>query len=192
MSRLARTLLAAVGALVIAVGAGCSEEPAGPVTPPEASGSGSASPGASLPPVGMGCRELATQGRTLRLVNAPDRDNQLPFAGILRRGVGIWKQLAMRDSTAALAVVRSVIDLAKSLGALVVAEGIETHEQLATLRELGCDHGQGFLLGRPERSDQVLVAMRRAGARSWARKSPPAPARPAVDPEPRGAIALGA
>ncbi len=70
MSRLARTLLAAAGALVLAVGAGCAEEPAGPVTPPDATGSGSASPGASLPPVGTGCRELATQGRTLRLVNA--------------------------------------------------------------------------------------------------------------------------
>jgi EAL domain-containing protein (putative c-di-GMP-specific phosphodiesterase class I) len=30
-----------------------------------------------------------------------------------------------------------------------VAEGIESQEQLALLRELGCDLGQGFLLGRP-------------------------------------------
>jgi len=70
MSRLARTLLAAVGALMLAVGAGCAEEPPGPVPPPDATASGSASPGASLPPVGNGCRDLATQGRTLRLVNA--------------------------------------------------------------------------------------------------------------------------
>lgn len=31
----------------------------------------------------------------------------------------------------------------------VVAEGIETAEELQALRELGCEYGQGFLLGRP-------------------------------------------
>jgi len=71
MSRLARTLLAALGALVLVVGAGCTEQPpAGPNPLPNASGSVSASPGVTLPPVGNGCRDVATQGLTLRLVNA--------------------------------------------------------------------------------------------------------------------------
>ena len=47
------------------------------------------------------------------------------------------------------AVVRAIVDLARSLGLEPVAEGIETAEQLHTLRALGCVRGQGYLLGRP-------------------------------------------
>ncbi len=48
-----------------------------------------------------------------------------------------------------LAIVRGVIALARSLNLSVTAEGIETFEQLSHLRELGCNHGQGYLLSRP-------------------------------------------
>jgi sensor c-di-GMP phosphodiesterase-like protein len=54
------------------------------------------------------------------------------------------------------------MDLAKSLGALVVAEGIETQEQLDLLRALGCDQGQGYLLGRPGSPDEAAEVLRRA------------------------------
>lgn len=47
------------------------------------------------------------------------------------------------------AIVRAIITLAKSLGKSVVAEGIETDRQLAVLRSLGCETGQGFLVSRP-------------------------------------------
>ena len=47
--------------------------------------------------------------------------------------------------------VESVVRLAADLGIDVVAEGIETEEQLATLREIGVPLGQGFLLGAPAR-----------------------------------------
>ena len=47
------------------------------------------------------------------------------------------------------AVVKTVITLAKSLKKNVVAEGVETDEQLDKLIDLGCDEVQGFLLGRP-------------------------------------------
>ena len=47
------------------------------------------------------------------------------------------------------AIVRGVIALAQSLNLTVTAEGIETLEQLAQLRDLGCNHGQGYLLSRP-------------------------------------------
>ena len=47
------------------------------------------------------------------------------------------------------ALVRSVIQLATSMGMETVGEGIERPEQLERLRELGCTYGQGFLLARP-------------------------------------------
>ena len=49
----------------------------------------------------------------------------------------------------AKAVVRAVIDLAHAHDLTVVAEGIETSEQLEALRDMQCDMAQGFLLGRP-------------------------------------------
>jgi diguanylate cyclase (GGDEF)-like protein len=53
-----------------------------------------------------------------------------------------------RDPTA-LAITRTVMALAQTLGKHTVAEGIETPEQAELLRELGCDELQGFLFSRP-------------------------------------------
>ena len=50
-------------------------------------------------------------------------------------------------------VVKAIITLGNALGKTVVAEGIETAEQLATLRALGCRYGQGYLLARPMPAD---------------------------------------
>jgi EAL domain-containing protein (putative c-di-GMP-specific phosphodiesterase class I) len=46
-------------------------------------------------------------------------------------------------------IVRTVISLAKTLGMVVVAEGIETVHQLHQLRILDCEYGQGYLFSRP-------------------------------------------
>jgi len=51
-------------------------------------------------------------------------------------------------------VSRSIIDLAHSLNCDVIAEGIETSEQLRYLIDQGCDYGQGFFLARPLPVDQ--------------------------------------
>jgi diguanylate cyclase (GGDEF)-like protein len=48
-----------------------------------------------------------------------------------------------------LALVRAILALAKTLGIDAIAEGVETEEQRQSLIELGCSHGQGYLLGRP-------------------------------------------
>ena len=47
------------------------------------------------------------------------------------------------------ALIRSVVQLAASMNLKTVAEGIERPEQLARVKELGCDYGQGFLLAKP-------------------------------------------
>ena len=52
-------------------------------------------------------------------------------------------------------IVEAVVKLGHSLGLLVVAEGVETPLQLARLREIGCDHGQGYLFGRPRPAELV-------------------------------------
>ena len=53
------------------------------------------------------------------------------------------------DDTGKTALVRSIIGMAHSLGLEVVAEGVETKEQMEMLKELDCDAVQGYLFARP-------------------------------------------
>ena len=55
----------------------------------------------------------------------------------------------IEDDPRTAAVVASVVELGRTLGMDVVAEGVETPGQLAALRRLGCRFLQGYLLGRP-------------------------------------------
>jgi EAL domain-containing protein (putative c-di-GMP-specific phosphodiesterase class I) len=63
--------------------------------------------------------------------------------------------MGMHDKPQNVEIIRAVLNLAQSLGRRVVAEGIETTEQLAVLRKLGVHIGQGYLLSRPLRAEQV-------------------------------------
>jgi diguanylate cyclase (GGDEF)-like protein len=54
-------------------------------------------------------------------------------------------------------VVRGVIEMARSLGLGVIAEGVETEEQLALLAEEGCTLYQGFLCAPPVGADELLT-----------------------------------
>jgi diguanylate cyclase (GGDEF)-like protein len=56
---------------------------------------------------------------------------------------------AIGTEPTAEAIIRAVINLASSLGMLTCAEGVETDEQLATLRHEGCSEVQGYLFGKP-------------------------------------------
>jgi EAL domain-containing protein (putative c-di-GMP-specific phosphodiesterase class I) len=60
-------------------------------------------------------------------------------------------------------MVAAVVDLGHALGMKVVAEGVETDEQLLEVRTLGCDAAQGYLLCRPMRADQLEELIMHAG-----------------------------
>ncbi len=83
--------------------------------------------------------------------------------------------MGMESGAQNVEIVRAVLNLGLSLGRKVIAEGIETPEQLATLRSMGVPIGQGYLLSRPLKAEQVtgLLAL-----------SLTTPAEPAVSPEP--------
>ena len=53
------------------------------------------------------------------------------------------------------AIIRAIVSLADSLEMETCAEGVETHDDLALIRELGCSHVQGYIFGRPAGSDQA-------------------------------------
>jgi diguanylate cyclase len=63
--------------------------------------------------------------------------------------------LSMTDDIDNAMIVRSVIDLGHSLGLTIVAEGVETHQALAALKEFGCDVAQGYLMSRPIPADAL-------------------------------------
>jgi len=55
------------------------------------------------------------------------------------------------------AIVEATINLAGGLGSALIAEGVETEEQAALLLRLGCQHGQGWLFGRPQPGEKARL-----------------------------------
>lgn len=65
----------------------------------------------------------------------------------------------MAKSEESRAVVRATIEIAHSLGKVVVAEGVEEPEVAATLRAMGCDQAQGYLFSRAIALPELLAMM---------------------------------
>jgi diguanylate cyclase (GGDEF)-like protein len=63
----------------------------------------------------------------------------------------------MNDDPESKAIVRAVTNLCRDLGMKSTAEGVETEEQAAILRSLGCDTAQGYFFGRPMRAADTLA-----------------------------------
>ena len=61
----------------------------------------------------------------------------------------------MTDSSASLAIPKAIIDMGHSMGLQILAEGIETKEQMLLLKSYGCDLGQGYYLSKPIAADAL-------------------------------------
>ena len=70
----------------------------------------------------------------------------------------------MGQSANGAEMVRAIVGLTHTLGMDVVAEGIETAEQAATLRSMGCEYAQGFFFSRPA---DAVTAGRFIGTQPW-------------------------
>ncbi|SFU61579.1 putative bifunctional diguanylate cyclase/phosphodiesterase [Pseudoduganella namucuonensis] len=68
------------------------------------------------------------------------------------------------------AICNAVLDLAKHLGLNVVAEGVETEDQLAYMQDRGCQYIQGYLTGKPMAAHVAMAALRE---RTYANLMPP-------------------
>lgn len=65
----------------------------------------------------------------------------------------------MTADEASSELVRSMMSIAHSLDMHVVAEGVETEEQLAHLRQMGCQYGQGYLFSKPVPAQEALAIL---------------------------------
>ncbi len=94
---------------------------------------------------------------------------------------------ALDESQSARGILRSIIKLGHGLGLTVTAEGIENTKQFSTLRDLGCDLAQGYLLDRPARVEDLAAIIMRNFAMGLQRR-PGREAAPAAEVIPiRGA-----
>jgi len=63
----------------------------------------------------------------------------------------------MIEDPKSMSLVRAMIRLGHDLGLEIVAEGVESVDQAASLRALGCDYAQGFYYSRPKDLSDLLA-----------------------------------
>lgn len=70
--------------------------------------------------------------------------------------------LFLRDfSEKSKRIIASIVDMAKKVGVRTLAEGVETKEQLDFLRDIGCEKGQGYYIGRPQAFSESMEQLKR-------------------------------
>ena len=67
--------------------------------------------------------------------------------------------LGLTTRPKAVAIIRAVVQLGKAIELDVVAEGVETDEQLQALRDVGCAAAQGYFLGRPSPASDITALL---------------------------------
>ncbi len=80
--------------------------------------------------------------------------------------------LPMLEDQGGAAIVRTTIDLAHSLGLLLVAEGVESDDHLRELTRLGCDLAQGYHISRPLHAEDLTPWLRQQTCRPTSRRTP--------------------
>jgi EAL domain-containing protein (putative c-di-GMP-specific phosphodiesterase class I) len=116
-------------------------------------------------PQGGGLKELTVMGVHLAVDDFGTGYSSLSYSqqfpiDVLKIGQSFVRQISadLNDS----AIVRAIIDMGRNLKQRVIAEGIETQEQLAFLQAQNCAEGQGYLFSRPLAAPQ-FAALVRAG-----------------------------
>ncbi len=71
---------------------------------------------------------------------------------------------AVLESSRNGAIIKAIVSLAEALGMETTAEGAETQDELALIRQLGCSHIQGYVYGRPLEMQEVVERQRIHGA----------------------------
>jgi diguanylate cyclase (GGDEF)-like protein/PAS domain S-box-containing protein len=97
----------------------------------------------------------------------------LPPVDMIKVDRSFTAGLGRNDSDGA--VVTAVLTLARSLGLMAVAEGIENVDQIGLLRGLGCEVGQGFHFSRPQAPDEIEHLLRAGAAPALAAGAAHAP-----------------
>lgn len=75
---------------------------------------------------------------------------------------------AMVDDEKTMVIVKSIVDMASGLGKTVIAEGIETHEQLRILKEINCKYAQGYLFSKALKTQDVIKFLTKKPAKKAA------------------------
>jgi diguanylate cyclase (GGDEF)-like protein len=88
-----------------------------------------------------------------------------PLVGFCERpldGIKIGRQFlrGLPDDAVSFAVVAAISSMGTALGATVTAKGVETEAQLVSLRAMGCERAQGFLLAKPMRTRDLVTRLR--------------------------------
>jgi len=111
-------------------------------------------------------RDLQTIGVRIALDDFGTGYSALSYLNRFSLDVLKMDRALLRDidaDTAALGIASSVVSMAHSLGLTVVAEGVDTDAQVPILRDMACDHVQGFLFAPALPPEEVVRFMVRAG-----------------------------